>query len=307
MSDFDIGGRKYDIPEVPPGAKRLTSIVIVLIIVAVAGLVVINMVSVRVPAGFRGVVLTFGAVEDRILPEGLSFIVPVSQSVVFMNVQIQKTESTEVTATQDLQEVSTTVAVNFRLEPSRVNIIYQDLRQDYVFRVIQPIIQETLKATTAQYRAEELVTKRAQVKITLDGILEERLRAYNIQVITVSLTDFRFGASFTTAIDAKVIAEQQALQAKNVLEQVKYEAQQIIIQAEAQKNATIARAEGDALAQVIEATANAEAIQLITQQMTDEYAQYLYLERWDGQLPAVVSGNDQDFILDISDLIKKED
>jgi regulator of protease activity HflC (stomatin/prohibitin superfamily) len=172
--------------------------------------------------------------------------------------------------------------------------------------VIKPNIEETLKATTALYRAEELITKRAEVKSTFDEILAERLSVFNIDVVSVSLTDFQFSPSFSAAIEEKVTAEQEALKAKNVLERIRYEAQQQIIQAEAGSNATIARALGEAQARLIEANATAEAIQLITSQMTDEYAQYLWLNQWDGKLPLVITGDEQGFILDINNLIKPD-
>jgi regulator of protease activity HflC (stomatin/prohibitin superfamily) len=278
-------------------------VIVVLIIIGIAGVIIITSATVSVPAGHRGVLLTWGKVENKILGEGLNFKTPFIQTVVFMNVQIQKAESTEATATADLQEVSTTVAVNYRIDPLKVDQIYKDMRQDYVSRIIKPNIEESLKATTAIFRAEELVTKRAQVKATFDDILVERLSAFNIDVLAVSLTDFQFSTSFALAIEAKVIAEQEALQAKNTLEQIRYEAQQQIIQAEAAKNATIARALGVAQARIIEAEATAEAITLITNQMTPEYAQYLWLQQWDGKLPVVLSGDEQDYIIDISQLV----
>ena len=95
----------------------------------------------------------------------------------------------------------------------------------------------------------------------------------------------------------------QALVSKNELEQIRYEAQQQIIQAEAAKNATIRRAEGDALARIIEANSTAKAIEIITLQMTDEYASYLWLQQWDGRLPAVMTRDEQGLIIDASDFI----
>jgi len=256
----------------------------------------------RVPAGYRGVLLTWGKPEDKILGVGLNFIIPFVQNIELMNVQLQKAESSEDTATKDLQQVTTTVAVNFRLDPSKVNIIYSDLRQDYVSRVVKPNIEESLKAATALYTAEELISKRTEVKSALDDILAERLMIFDIEVVSVSLTDFQFSPSFKAAIEAKVTAEQQALEAKNKLEQIRYEAQQQIIQAEALKNATIAIAQGDAQAAIIEADATAAAIEVITSQMTAEYAQYLWLTQWDGKLPAVV-GDESGLIIDINSLI----
>ena len=285
---------------------RRSGLIAVILVIVILGGAAVTQGFVRVPAGYRGVLMTWGKVEDKILPAGLSFITPFVQSVELMTVQVQKAESTEATATNDLQEVSTTVAVNYRLKASEVNTIYRELRQDYVSRVIKPNIEESLKAATSQYTAEELITKRAIVKRTFDDILAERLDIFDIEVVAVSLTDFQFSPSFAAAIEAKVTAEQQALEAKNKLEQVRHEAQQQIIQAEAEKNATIARALGEAQAAIIEADATAKAIEVITSQMTPEYAQYLWLTQWNGKLPAVV-GESQGLIIDLGSLIKEED
>jgi regulator of protease activity HflC (stomatin/prohibitin superfamily) len=302
---FDEGGFREGRRGPSIGRRISGPAIAIVILVIIAALVAVNG-FVTVPAGFRGVLLTYGKVENKILPEGLNFKIPLVQTVELMDVQIQKAESVESTATNDLQEVSATIAVNFRLDPNAVNMIYRDLRRDYVDRVIKPNIEESLKATTALFTAEQIITNRATIKATFDDILEERLSLFNIDLIAVSLTDFQFSASFAAAIESKVTAEQEALQAQNKLEQVKFEAQQQIINAEAEKNATIARAEGEAQAQIIEANATAEAIKVITSQMTPEYAQYLWLTQWDGVLPAVVSGDAQGLILDVSSLAETE-
>ena len=289
-------------PEVSNFLVRRSGLIAVLVIIIIAGGAMYTQAFVRVPAGYRGVLLTWSKPEDRILGEGLNFIIPFIQSVELMNVQVQKAESTESAATDDLQEVSATVAVNFRLNPTKVNTIYTELRQDYVSRVIKPNIEESLKAATAQFRAEELITMRPQVKTAFDDILAERLDVFNIEVVAVSLTDFQFSPAFSAAIEAKVTAEQQALEAKNKLEQIRHEAQQQVIQAEAEKNATIARAQGEAEAAIIEANATAKSIEVITSQMTPEYAQYLWLSQWDGKLPLVV-GEGQGLIIDVNSLV----
>lgn len=285
-------------------SRRSGLIAVVIIILVLGGALYVQGFA-KVPAGYRGVLLTWGKPSDKILDVGLNFIIPFVQNIELMNVQLQKAESSEDSATKDLQQVTTTVAVNYRLNPNMVNQIYSDLRHDYVSRVIKPNIEESLKAATALYTAEELISKRTEVKAALDNILAERLLIFNIEVVSVSLTDFQFSPSFKAAIEAKVTAEQQALEAKNKLEQIRYEAQQQIIQAEALKNATIAIALGDAQAAIIEADATAAAIEVITSQMTAEYAQYLWLTQWDGKLPAVV-GSDSGLIIDLSSLIDED-
>jgi regulator of protease activity HflC (stomatin/prohibitin superfamily) len=232
------------------------------------------------------------------MDEGLHFIIPIAQQVVLMDVTIQKAETSESTASEDLQEVTTTIAVNYRLNPGYVDQIYTELRQDYEFRVVKPNIEESIKASTALYKAEELVTKRAEVKLQFEQIITERLAPFQIDVLSVSITDFQFSAAFAAAIEAKVIAEQRALEALNELEQIRYEAQQQIIQAEAEANATIARAEAQGQKVIIEAQAQAEAIQLIQTQIAQnpEYLQYLSILQWNGVLPYFFGGDVIPFI-----------
>jgi len=239
------------------------------------------------------------------------------QNVEMMNVQIQKAESSEATASKDLQEITTTVAVNYKLDPEKVLEIYRTLRHEYADRVIKPNIEESLKATTALFTAEELITKRADLKTKFDDILDERLRHFGIEVVAVSITDFQFSQAFDAAIEAKVTAEQRALEAKNKLVQIEYEAQQRIIEAEAEKNATITRATGEAEALLIsktaeaqailiEANATAEAIEFITSQMNPEYAQYKWLEEWDGKLPLFIGGDGEGILIDLGSLQEEQ-
>ncbi len=299
-------GRGFgDSSEVSGFLVRRSGLIAAIVIIIIAGGAFYTQSFARVPAGYRGVLLTWGKPEEKILGEGLNFVIPFVQTIELMNVQVQKAESTESAATNDLQEVTTTVAVNFRLNPNAVNQIYRELRQDYVSRVIKPNIEESIKAATSQFKAEELITKRAIVKASFDSILEERLSVFDIDVVAVSLTDFQFSPAFAAAVEAKVTAEQKALEAQNFLEQVKYEAQQQVIQAEAEKNATIARALGEAEAVVIEADAAAQAIEAITGQMTPEYAQYLWLTQWDGKLPLVV-GEGTGLIIDVNSLLDEQ-
>ena len=280
--------------------KRLYGTVLIILII-VATVITLSMSIRIVPAGYKGVLLNWGEAVGT-LNEGIHFVVPIAQDVVNMNTQIQKAESTEGAASSDLQDVSTTIAVNYRLDAKAVLQIYKDLRQDYEFRVITPNIQEALKASTAKYVAAALITDRESVKDTFTTILRDRLSLYGIEILSVSVTDFRFSASFTAAIEAKVTAEQQALEQKNILDKIYYEAQQQIIQAEAAKNATIInaeagmqaaiiKAEGTANATVINANATAEAIRIIQLQLTPEYTQYLTVLGWDGKLPIYWSGN----------------
>lgn len=263
--------------------KRWLVVVPVVILVAAAVLVLTQGVVI-VPAGTRGVVLTWGSVTG-VLTEGLHFITPMAQKVVFMDVTIQKVETRESTASKDLQEVTTTIAVNYRIVPERAGEIYRHLRQESESRVMEPNIQESIKAATALFQAEEMVTKREMVKIKFEETLSGRVEEFHIQILSVSIVDFQFSTEFKKAIEAKVTAEQRALEAKNKLEQVRYEAQQQVIQAKAQANATILRA-----------TADAEAIRLVRESLTTEYLSYVSIQKWDGKLPYFLGSETIPFI-----------
>lgn len=223
-----------------------------------------------ISAGYRGIVLTFQSPSMTPVAEGLHVKIPFIQSVVKMDTKTQKDELDASAASKDLQTVTAKIAINYHLTQSEVPRLYREIGIDYVSRVLNPAIQEVVKASTAQFTAEELITKREEVidKITL--MLKERMADRGIIVERVLITNFDFSKSFNDAIEAKVTAEQNALAAKNKLEQVKYEAQQAI--EAAQGKAKAIQVEGDALRS--------------SPQVTELRA----IEKWDGHLPQVTGG-----------------
>jgi len=237
-----------------------------------------------ITAGHRGVVLSFGGVTGRILGEGFYIIVPLTQSVEVMSVRVEAYEASAASASRDLQEVSTKVTLNYWLDPLQVGRVYQTLGRDYEDRIIKPAIQEAVKASTAQFDAEKLITERPKVKGMIEILLVERLKTHGLLVDALSITDFSFSPDFTKAIEAKVTASQLALKAQRDLERIKMEAQQKIESAKAE----------------------AEALRLQKEQVTAGLLelrrvenQRLALEKWNGQLPTVVSGSGIVPVLDV--------
>ena len=231
-----------------------------------------------IDAGERGVVLNFGAVSDKIMTEGFNFKVPFYQSVHKLDIKTQKEEVVATAASKDLQTVSTQIALNFHLSATEVNRLWQTVGSEYKTRIIDPAIQEAIKASTAKYTAEELITKRSEVKETVKMLLTERLAKEFIVVDELSIVNFDFSNSFNSAIEAKVTAEQNALAAKNKLEQVKFEAEQRITQAK-----------GEAEAIRIQA-------QAIQNQGGAEYVNLKAIEKWNGDLPTYMMGNSVPFV-----------
>lgn len=224
-----------------------------------------------VKTGFRGVETRFSAVTGDVLGEGLYFKLPFVDDVIPVSVQTQKEEANASAASKDLQLITSQVAVIYHVNPSTAAKVYQEMRNEYGPRVIQPAIQEAVKASTAKYTAEELVTIRDQVKAEIESALREKLTARGIEIETVNVVDFDYSKSFNDAIEAKVTAEQDALAAKNKLDQVKYEAQQKI---------ETAKGEAEAI--------RVKAAQLDAQ--SPEYLEWLRITTWDGHLPQVTGG-----------------
>lgn len=217
--------------------------------------------------GERGIVIQLGAVQDEILDEGIHFVIPVVQKIKTIDVTMQKYNAKADAASQDLQMVYTDMTLNYHLDPTRVNTIYQTFRGAESWSLIEPSIQESIKAGTAQFTAEQLITQRASVKEVISTELKSRLEPYGIMVDGVSIVNFQFSDSFSEAIENKVVAEQNALASKNRLEQIKYEAEQKVVTAQAEAEAI---------------KAQTEAIQSAG---GDSYVQLKAIEKWNGILP----------------------
>jgi len=229
-------------------------------------------------AGHRGVVTEFGKVNDTVLPEGFHFISPF-WSVHEYDVRTQKIETTANAASKDLQSVTTQIALNFSVNPDMVKTLYQETQGDYDDTLIAPAIQESVKAATAQFTADELITRRAEVKEAMKQALitRESMRFFTVE--DVSIVDFSFSASFNTAIESKVRAEQDALASKNKLEQTKYEAEQAIVSARAQAESIKIQAEA------------------VNSQGGADYVALQAILRWDGKLPnQMIPGSTVPFI-----------
>jgi prohibitin 2 len=257
-----------------PGVNKLRIVAVVVTVIIIIVIMVESVVTVQ--AGYRGVVLYLGAVEDRVLAEGLHFITPFAEQVVQMEVRTQKFQAEASAASKDLQEVHTVIAVNYRIDPQQVNKIYQLLGVNYQDRIISPTIQESVKASVAKFNAEELITRRETAKDVIAQAIRSTLASNNIMIQNVFITDFQFSQSFADQIEQKVVAFQKFLTEQNNLKTVQVIANQNVVQAEAAARANVAKADGES-----------QAIKIITQQLrsSPEYLQWQAINRWNGQLP----------------------
>jgi prohibitin 2 len=284
MEEQDI----YKAKEAVKSAMKKGPIKVLIIIgVILVGFLFLNP-WVQVGAGERGVVLDFGAVQKTVLGEGLHLRIPIMQEVALMDVKIQKAITNATASSADLQEVTSEVALNYHVIADKANIVYQSIGLQYKERIIDPAVQEVVKAITAKYTAEELITKRPAVSEAMKADLTARLMMNNIAVDAFSITGFSFSKIFMEAIESKQTAEQLALKSKRDLDRIKIEAEQKI---------TSAQAEAESL-RLQRANISIDLLELRKIEATMKA-----IEKWNGILPQV-TGDAMPFI-DVLNINKK--
>lgn len=255
------------------------------VVVIVAGFF---MAAVRqIPAGYSGVLLRFGALQGTLSP-GIHIVIPGVNEVILLETRTQKEESEASAASRDLQVVNTTLALNFRIDPVKVDDLFGSVGTEYKSRIIAPSLQESLKVVTSRYTAEELIRNRQTVKEQVEEEITKRLAAYNIIVdpAGLSIVNFEFSEEFNKAIEAKSVAQQEAERQRFVLQQ-----------AEFQKQTAVARAQGEAEA----AKLNADALRVNGGGLVVARE---WIQKWDGKLPQVSSGQGGQFIIDLQSLLR---
>jgi len=244
------------------------------IAIIIGAIIIFNIVNpvVIVGPGERGVLVRLGKIEEPVWGEGLHFRIPIIDAAVIMDVSIQKEQTEADASSKDLQDTHSTIAVNYHIDPEQAHHVYQSLRKEYSQRVIDPNVQEVVKAVTARYTAVELITQREKVRDEIKDILRERLGQRHIVVDDFSIVNFRFSPQFAQAIEAKQTAEQLALKAQRDLERIKIEAEQKVASAQAEAESLRLQKEN----------VTAELVQL-----RQIEAQMKAIDKWDGHLPQV--------------------
>ena len=222
-----------------------------------------------VQAGHTGVVLTLGKVSTGVLQEGFHAKAPFVQEVVQIDNRITKLEVETEAFSKDLQTVSTTLAINYRVDSSKSYSLYKNIGKNYESVLMTPAVNEVLKAITAQYTAEESVTNRAIISDGLISGLNEKLNADGLYVTDVNILNFDFSDAFITAIEEKQVAQQQ------------------LLKAETEKQTAITNAEAEAETIRIKAQAEAEANQIVSQSLNEYVIENKKIEKWNGVLPQV--------------------
>ncbi len=251
-------------------------------VLGLAIIIVLFNTFISVKSGHTGVVTTFGKVSDTVLTEGLHVKVPFVQQVVQVDNRVLKSEAKCISASKDLQTITSVIALNYRVSNSKSAELFKNVGVDYQNTIITPTIQDSVKAITAKFTAEELITNRQAVGQEMRELVAKKLESYGVLVDNFNIINFEFSKEFDAAIEAKQTAEQNALKAQQDLARIKVEAQQKIEQAKAE----------------------AEAYRLKSQQITREMILMEYINKWDGKLPTVAS--DGTTMIDISELLKEK-
>jgi prohibitin 2 len=205
--------------------------------------------------------------------------IPFAEPVIPLEVRTLKFQDDASAASKDLQEVATVIALNYHIDPSKANVVYQELGADYNNRIIAPTIQESVKASVAKFDAEQLITNRENAKTTTAEAISKTLSTRYIMVETLFITDFKFSEAFANQIEAKVVGFQKYLTEQNNLKTIQVVANQTVVQAQAQANANVVKAFGEA-----------QAITIITEQFkqSPQYLQWQSINKWNGQMPYVL-------------------
>lgn len=244
-----------------------------------------------VPAGNTGVVTTLGKVSTVSFQEGAHLKIPFIQSVENMSNKIQVYETPASAVSKDLQTVSSTLAVNYRLISDKSPDMYKNVGIEYQTVLMTPVVQECFKSVTANYTAEQLITERQKVGDEVKEALEEKLNDYGIYIEKFNIVNFDFSEEFNNAIEAKQVAEQNLLKTKT-------EQEQAIVVANAQAEQKVISAKAEAEAILAEAQAQADANKLLEQSLTNKVIAYEQIQKWNGVMPKV-TGSDGGMLINV--------
>lgn len=262
-------------------------------------LIIISCVS-SVPTGYTGILTTFGSVSDTTLANGLNWHAP-WQSVVAISNKEQTFTETNLAFSADLQEVQYTYTVKYSLTTENTPKIYREVGADYFSVLIKPQVNNAIKTQLGLSKAETMTTERVNIQNAINEALQSYAAMYGINV-QVFLDDFDFTDAYTDAIEAKQVAEQEALRDKTQqqmqTDRAEQEAARARIAAESAAEVAAIQAESDYKVAQLEAdavayrgTKEAEAIAAMSEVMTEEMIQYEYAQQWNGELPKYMGGD----------------
>ncbi len=212
-------------------------------------------------SGEVGLRVRFGKIIDSNLDEGLNLKIPYIEQIVKVNIKVQKAEIQTSSASKDLQDINTNIAVNYRVEAKSASNLYKTVGNSYEKVILLPAIQESVKSIISKYTAEETITKRPEVSKGCMQELQEKVEKYGIVIDNFNIINLAFSDEYSRAIEEKQVAEQK-----------------------------LATAKLEAEAKIVEAEATKKSNELLKQTLTDNVIAKEFIDKWDGHLPSTYAG-----------------
>ncbi|MCL1796669.1 MAG: prohibitin family protein, partial [Clostridia bacterium] len=256
-------------------------------------IVIISTLSVIVPVGHTGVVVSMGSVSETVLPEGFHIKAP-WQNIVFIDNRTQKSSLYTPCFSSDIQQVDVSLSVNFSVDRETSQRLYKTVGIGYYNTLMLPRIMENTKSTFSQYTAENLIGSREKLSNEIRNKIAADLKPYGIEVLSIAVEDIDFTDIFTNAVEAKQVAEQTLLKTQTEQREMLLIEQNTADRAKikAAADAAVAQIDADAKAYAIRAQAEAEAESnvLLAKSITQELIDYVQANNWDGALPKLMMG-----------------
>lgn len=250
--------------------KKISILIAIVAVVAITG--VISTVA-AVPTGYVGVKTRFGKVQEDVIQEGLNTKMPFIEKIVKIDCKTKKTEVTSEGSTKDMQTVNITIAVNYNVNKDTANKLYREVGLEYEDIIINPAIQESIKSPMAQYTAEELITKRAEVSNKIQEAIAAKITDKGFNITEFNIINIDFSEEFDKAIEAKAVKQQEVVAAQAELEKQKIQNEKEI--AAAQKDAEVMRLKNE---QITEETLRLKELEV----------EQSLINKWNGSLPTTV-------------------
>lgn len=258
----------------------------------------------KVGNGKVAVVTHFGKTQDETLEPGFH-VKPFFNVLHPTSVQTQTLTINLSAFSSDIQQVNTTVTLNYNIDKTNAVTLYRDVGDNYETILMMPRVQEDTKIVFSRYTAESLVQQRDVLSMEILVLLQEYLAPYGINVTAVAIENIDFTDAFTNAVEAKQVATQEKLTAQTQQERLTMEAEaqaeRETIEAQAQADRERIAADAEAYAIITKADAEAEANTKVAQSLTPELIEYTQVQLWNGEMPSVMG--DTTPILDMTDFV----
>lgn len=261
---------KFKYKENKMSTTRMGIICGIALVVLFAALFTISGMT-KIDSGNRGVEVVFGKVSEQTYSEGLYFFNPISTKIIEFNTKENIAEVTESAFSSDVQQATITVKALVYPDRNIINELYQNYGQDFMQKLVEPVLVGQIKEVAGKFSAVDMVTKRDALQQAILKSVSEELAKRSITVTRLDITDLQLREEFKQAVEAKVIAQQEAERAKNITVKIEEEAKQKVIAAKAEAESIRIRA--NALAQ------------------NKSLVQYELAIRWDGRTPLVVGSS----------------